>query len=95
MTAVVFTAQIMTVASFFLSALAAYFWYKSATVKVKSLDVTNEDGWYPSQIITEGNVDFLPSIRKQSQWAVRGAYAAMLAALSQGSSMLLPLLFSS
>ena len=74
--------QIVTLAilSNFLTALfaliAAYFWYRSATVQVPCEDKSRPDGIYPAAIIAGGNIDFFRTDEVRSVKSRRGAYAA-------------------
>lgn len=61
-----------------LAALAAWFWYKSAAVRVPA----NHGNKMGPEIIVEGHA-FIATAMKQTSWSRRGAMAAAVAAFFQ------------
>ncbi len=68
--------------------IAAFLWYKSATVKVPHRGELDESGFNSAVLIINDNTDFIQTVVAQSTWSKRGAAAAALAALFQGTALL-------
>jgi len=69
---------------------AAILWVYSAKVRVKfDESIPGKDG--DIAIIDDDNSDLLKSLRAQSEWSVKAAYMAALAATFQGIGLLLKL----
>jgi hypothetical protein len=66
--------------------VAAVLWYVSATIQVPRDDKPDSDGWVKASISVDGN-DFIASAIAQQKWGRRGAFAAALAAFTQGLSI--------
>jgi len=80
------TVVLLNVIAALFALIAAFLWYKSATIQVPHQDEPDESGLHSAAIITRGNTDFLQTAVTQSIWSKRAAIAAALAALFQSAA---------
>jgi hypothetical protein len=74
--------------------VSATLWVIAARARVPYDLKPNEDGFYPS-VISDGDDDFIETVKKQGEWNRWAAYSAAIAAALQGISMLLQVIESS
>jgi len=80
-------------ASAIFALIAAFLWYRSATVQVPHDDTPNADGWQDASIQV-GTSDFIATATEQALWSKRAAFSAAVAAFFQGLAMIVPLIQS-
>ncbi len=74
--------------------VSATLWVIAARARVSYDPKPNEDGCYPSGV-SDGDDDFMETVKKQGEWSCQAAYSAAIAAVLEGISMLLQVLESS
>ncbi len=74
--------------------VSATLWVIAARARVSYDPKPNEDGFYPSGI-SDGDDDFIETVKKQGEWSRCAAYSAAIAVALQGISMLLQVIESS
>ncbi|HQT82433.1 MAG: hypothetical protein B7Z60_09505 [Ferrovum sp. 37-45-19] len=74
--------------------VSATLWVIADRARVSYDPKPNEDGFYPSGI-SDGDDDFIETLKKQGEWNRWAAYSAAIAAALQGISMLLQVIESS
>ena len=76
--------------SAFFAFIAAYLWWRSASVRVSADDKTSADALSMIYRDAKGQVDLVGTTKRASEWNAWAAKAAAMAALLQGVGLLIP-----
>lgn len=80
---------ILNIVSAVAAMVAAGLWFRSTLVKVSLSEKPDENGWISASITSEG-ADVIATAKRQNLWNRYAAFAASVAALAQGISLLIP-----